>query len=99
MGGQNLKIFRPPSAADQNRRLLYVVCTYFSTGPGDILDTIECFSVVRNTLLSLATPNRKCFMFFTQIYLVNDSNIYIYFTHGAGKILVVLVLCLSTGRI
>ena len=68
-----------------------------STAPGDILDTIECFSVVRNTLLSLATPNREVLMFFTQFHLVNDSK-NIYLRLRWAKIIVFLVLCLSTGR-
>ena len=55
-----------------------------STAPGGILDTIECFSVVRNTLLSLATPSRDLKIFYTQIHLVNDSKMY-FFTPAAGK--------------
>ena len=65
-------------------RLFVPIFNVVSTAPGDILDTIECFSVVRNTLLSLATPNREVLMFFTQFHLVNDSKIYL-FTPAVGK--------------
>ncbi len=68
-----------------------------STAPGDILDTIECFShgfsVVR-----MWQRLTGIFMFFTQMHLVNESKIYV-FTPAVAKSMVLLVFCLSTGRI
>ena len=86
-GGKSQKIFgrlRRPIKISIFCRLFVPIFNVVSTAPGDILDTIECFSVVRNTLLSLATPNREVLMFFTQFHLVNDSKIYL-FTPAVGK--------------
>ena len=88
VGGKSPNFFgrlRRPIKISIFCRLFVPIFTAVSTAPGDILDTIECFSVVRNTLLSLATPiNREVLMFFTQFHLVNDSKIYL-FTPAVGK--------------
>ena len=87
VGGKSPNVFgrlRRPIKISIFCRLFVPIFTAVSTAPGDILDTIECFSVVRNTLLSLATPNREVLMFFTQFHLVNDSKIYL-FTPAVGK--------------
>ena len=75
MGGKSPNFFgrlRRPIKISIFCRLFVPIFNVVSTAPGDILDTIECFSVVRNTLLSLATPNREMF----DMFIVNDSIFY-----------------------
>ena len=64
-----------------------------STASADILDTIQCFS----TLLSLATPNREMF----DIFYTNPPSKWLkkFVRLRQAKIILFLVLCLSTGRI